>query len=135
MTGIFWWISGGLLDCDGFGARGSAAWMREKGKRVGGKGEIFGAVGTALFYRAAPRTDPSVRDYRTGLLPRVLASKRSKGQGCWTFGRGIHRSSNRALRAAVMWPRSLRRDNDCAQILMTSDRSRSSRLPLVGIAW
>jgi hypothetical protein len=27
------------------------------------------AVGTAS--RAAPRTDPSVRDYRTGLLPRV----------------------------------------------------------------
>jgi hypothetical protein len=26
--------------------------------------------------RAAPRTDPSVRDYRTGLLPRILTPSR-----------------------------------------------------------
>lgn len=39
------------------------------------------AVGTALRSkaRAAPRTDPSERDYRTRLLPRVRASKRSQG--------------------------------------------------------
>ncbi len=35
----------------------------------------------SLWTRAAPRTDPSERDYRTGLLPRVLASKRSVGHG------------------------------------------------------
>ncbi len=42
------------------------------------------AVGTALHPggRAAPRSDPSVRNYRTGLLPRVLTRKRSVGQGC-----------------------------------------------------
>jgi len=41
------------------------------------------AVGTALstWGRAAPRTDPSGRDYRTGLLPRVLTSKRWSGYG------------------------------------------------------
>ncbi|MBC7978795.1 MAG: tryptophan-rich sensory protein [Myxococcales bacterium] len=42
------------------------------------------AVGTVLRRqptRTAPRTDPSERHYRTGLLPRVLASKRSSGQG------------------------------------------------------
>ena len=32
--------------------------------------------------RAAPRTDPSVQNYRTGLLPRVVTSKRRSGQGC-----------------------------------------------------
>jgi hypothetical protein len=44
------------------------------------------AVGTALRpsseARAAPRTEPGVRNYRTGLPPRVMASNRSVGQGC-----------------------------------------------------
>ncbi|MCY0994165.1 hypothetical protein OV203_43955 [Nannocystis sp. ILAH1] len=41
------------------------------------------AVGTALrpSARAAPRTDPSERNYRTRLLPRVRSSKRSQGYG------------------------------------------------------
>jgi hypothetical protein len=40
-------------------------------------------VGTALRpkTRAAPRTDPSVQSYCTGLLSRVLTSKRCSGQG------------------------------------------------------
>jgi hypothetical protein len=29
--------------------------------------------------RAAPRTDPDVRNYRIGLLPQVLAAKRTFG--------------------------------------------------------
>jgi hypothetical protein len=38
--------------------------------------------------RAAPRTDPRMRNYRTGLLPQVLAAKRTSGNGCVarTFG-------------------------------------------------
>ncbi len=32
--------------------------------------------------QAAPRPDPSERHYRTRLLPRVMASNRSSGQGC-----------------------------------------------------
>ncbi len=41
------------------------------------------AVGTALITwgRAAPRTDPSVQNYRTRLLPRVRSSKRFQGYG------------------------------------------------------
>jgi len=41
------------------------------------------AVGTGLrtWARPAPRTDPSERNYRTGLLPWVMAAKRSEGQG------------------------------------------------------
>jgi hypothetical protein len=29
--------------------------------------------------RAAPRTDPDVRNYRIGLLPQVLAARRASG--------------------------------------------------------
>jgi hypothetical protein len=58
------------------------------------------AVGTGLSSRGrpAPRTDPSERNYRTGLLPRVLASKRSSGQGCRMRGRGIQRSARECIR-------------------------------------
>ncbi len=51
------------------------------------------AVGTGLA--AGPRTDPGVRHYRTGLLPWVLASKRTFGYGCITRARGSHRVSIR----------------------------------------
>jgi hypothetical protein len=58
------------------------------------------AVGTAFpqWVRAAPRTDPSVRRYRTGLLPRVRASKRCSGQGCEIGVRGSQRASSRRIR-------------------------------------
>src|SRR5258708_2640069 len=46
--------------------------------------------------RAAPRTDPSEQNYRTGLLPRVRTSNRSSGQGCVTRARGL-----RAVRSTV----------------------------------
>jgi len=42
-----------------------------------------GRDGPRLSARATPRTEPSVQRYRTRLPPRVLASKRSVGQGCW----------------------------------------------------
>ena len=41
-----------------------------------------GRDGSRLSVWAAPRTDPSGRNYRTRLLPWVLTSKRSVGQGC-----------------------------------------------------
>ena len=58
------------------------------------------AVGTSLstWGRLAPRADPSVQNYRTGLLPWVMASKRTLGHGCWILGFGTHRSANRFIR-------------------------------------
>ncbi len=41
--------------------------------------------------RTAPRTDPRMRDYRTGLLPWILASIRLSGYGWQIRGVGIHR--------------------------------------------
>jgi hypothetical protein len=41
-----------------------------------------GRDGPRLSAWAAPRTDPSGRNYRTRLPPRVVTSKRSVGQGC-----------------------------------------------------
>jgi hypothetical protein len=57
------------------------------------------AVGTALQLspRAAPRTDPSERDYRTRLLPRVRTSKRFSGHGCVTRAGGIQRFARRLV--------------------------------------
>jgi hypothetical protein len=40
-----------------------------------------GRDGLTLNTSTAPRTDPSVRSYRTGLLSRVLTAKRACGQG------------------------------------------------------
>ena len=59
--------------------------------------------------RAAPRTDPSVRDYRTGLLPRVRASKRTLGQGCVMRTGGSHRVARRFIRSQFRRVRWLRR--------------------------
>jgi hypothetical protein len=56
------------------------------------------AVGTALA--GGPRTDPSVRDYRTGLLPQVLAAKRTSGKGCITRAGGSHRFVRRFIRSS-----------------------------------
>ena len=54
------------------------------------------AVGTAL--RTAPRADPSERNYRTGLLPRVRASNRTLGHGCLIRAWGSHRVARRSMR-------------------------------------
>ena len=40
--------------------------------------------------RAAPRTDPGVQNYRTGLLPRVLAAKLTLGWGRTMRAGGSH---------------------------------------------
>jgi len=65
--------------------------------------------------RAAPRTDPSGRNYRTGLLPRVRASKRSSGHGCRIRARGIHRRSRTIIRVSVIRSRWLRRRSALCQ--------------------
>jgi hypothetical protein len=51
--------------------------------------------------RAAPRADPSVRNYRTGLLPWVRASKRTRGKGCWMRAGGNHRAARWYIRVQV----------------------------------
>ena len=75
--------------------------------RQGVWGSLMVAVGTALT--GGPRTDPSVRDYRTGLLPRVRASKRTLGQGCVMRTGGSHRVARRFIRSQVRLVRWLRR--------------------------
>jgi hypothetical protein len=57
----------------------------------------------------APRADPSVRNYLTGLLPWILASKRALGHGCRIGTVGSHRAARRNIRAQVILVRWLRR--------------------------
>jgi hypothetical protein len=75
------------------------------------------AVGTALA--DGPRTDPSVRDYRTGLLPQVLAAKRASGRDASRGGCYIKRPS-RSLAVEL-----LVRSNSVAQL--EPMRSRQKR--------
>ena len=42
-----------------------------------------------------------MRDYRTGLLPQVLAAKRSAGKGCLTRAGGSHLFARRFIRPQV----------------------------------
>ena len=56
-----------------------------------------------------PRADPSVRHYRTGLLPWVVAAKRISGNGCRMRVRGSHRVARRFIRFQVSRVRWLRR--------------------------
>ena len=58
---------------------------------------------------AAPRADPSERNYRTGLLPWVRASKLATGQECVIGRNGSHRSRRRRIRCQVSRVRWLRR--------------------------
>lgn len=51
---------------------------------------------------AAPSTDPGVRDYRTGLLPRVMTARRSLGQGWQILAGGSQRSISRRIRSQVV---------------------------------
>ena len=79
--------------------------------------------------RAAPRTDPSVRNYRTGLLPQVLAARRVAGKGCITRARGSHRSTIRSIRAQLIRLRWLRRRSALNQCRVTCLRKAlTSRL-------
>jgi hypothetical protein len=86
------------------------------------------AVGTALRSgrddlstppRAAPRADPSVRDYRTGLLPWVMAANRCSGQGCRIRGRGSHCSARRSIRSQLSRCFWLRRRSALSQCRMS----------------
>ncbi len=99
------------------------------------------AVGTALRSgrdlrphrpRAAPRADPSVRDYRTGLLPWVVAAKRCSGQGCRIWGRGSHRSARRLIRSQVSRSCWLRRRSVNSQFRVIWSRKAESALLLSG---
>lgn len=59
----------------------------------------------------APRTDPSERNYRTGLPPQVRRQRRCSGQGCTMRGAGSQRRAIRHMRCQVMralWLRRLR---------------------------
>ena len=59
----------------------------------------------------APRTDPSERNYRTGLPPQVRRQRRCSGQGCTMPGAGSQRRAIRHMRCQVMralWLRRLR---------------------------
>ncbi len=47
------------------------------------------------------KSDPSERNYRTGLLPRVVAAKRTSGYGCRMRGAGNHLSTRRFIRVQV----------------------------------
>ena len=68
---------------------------------------------SSMKTRAAPRTDPSERDYRTRLLPRVRSSKRSHGNGCEILAGGIQRFAHRSIRSQVTRRRWLRRRSAC----------------------
>ena len=94
------------------------------------------AVGTGLSIqvRPAPRTDPSERNYRTGLLPWVLTSKRVSGQGCMMRTEGIQRSASCCIRCQVIRLRWLRRRSAWCQCRMTPLRNRFNGCPLVGTA-
>jgi hypothetical protein len=84
--------------------------------------------------RAAPRTDPSVRDYRTGLLPQVLAAKRTSGKGCITRGLGSHRFAIRFIRTQFNRARWLRRRSRLRQSLIAWNRRSFTASELPGTA-
>src|SRR5512142_2319882 len=94
------------------------------------------AVGTALRRktRAAPRADPSGRNYRTGLLPWVLASKRSVGQGWRTRAGGSQRLASRFVRAQSVLSCWLRRRSVLCQHRTTWVRNALTANALVGTA-
>jgi len=62
--------------------------------------QIRVAVGSAVA--GGPRTDPGVRDYRTGFLPWVHAAKRACGHGCTMRVWGIHRVAVRFILAQLI---------------------------------
>ena len=78
--------------------------------------------------RAAPRTDPSVRNYRTGLLPQVLAAKRTSGKGCFTWAGGIHRVARRFIRSQFNRVRWLRRRSALNQCRVTWSRKAATEM-------
>lgn len=79
----------------------------------------FGAVGVGTALANDPRTDPSMRNCRTRLLPRVRTSKRTSGNGCATRAGGSHHFARRPIRAQVSHVRWLRRRSASYQLRVT----------------
>src|SRR6266511_2528917 len=97
---------------------------------------VLVAVGTALrlVARAAPRADPSERDYRTGLLPWVRASNRTLGHGCMIRAGGSHRVARRSMRFQFRRVRWLRRRSALCQCLVAWVRNALTASLLPGTA-
>ena len=72
-------------------------------------GHIATAACTKPPLRAAPRADPSVRDYRTGLLPWVSGGKACLREGCITRDQLTRRCQGARLRRALPRPALTRR--------------------------
>jgi hypothetical protein len=83
---------------------------------------------------AAPRADPGVRNYRTGLLPQVLAAKRTSGKGCLTRTGGSHLLTKGVIRAQVIRVFWLRRRSALYQCLATWVRKAFAASVLPGTA-
>src|SRR5664279_2640429 len=83
---------------------------------------------------AAPRTDPSVRNYRTGLLPRVLAARATLGWGRTMRAEGNHVAAIRPYRAQVIRCRWLRRRSVSNQCRRTWSRKAVAASMLPGTA-
>jgi hypothetical protein len=80
------------------------------------------------------RTDPRMRDYRTGLLPQVLAAKRASGKGCIARTLGSHRVASRPIRSQVIRVRWLRRRSALNQCRVTWCRNAFTASVLPGTA-
>ena len=99
---------------------------------IDGIGHSRVAMGAALRQfrtRSAPRTDPSVQGYRTGLLPSVSASKRGPDCRCihdTNLSPGAH-SEQRPLKAwpalEVGSPRGVSCFTRCARVDVSSNHS------------
>ena len=91
------------------------------------------AVGTALA-SGPPHHNPSVRDYRTGLLPWILASNRASGKGCRTRAGGSHFVMRRSIRFQFSRVRWLRRRSALNQCRLTWVRKAATASVLPGTA-
>jgi hypothetical protein len=87
------------------------------------------AVGTVLV--DGPSTNPSVRDYPTGLLPQVLTASQSAGKGCITRTCGRHRVASRCVRTQSIRPRWLRRPSARCQ---WPDQQENGSRHCIGVA-
>jgi len=87
--------------------------------------------------RAAPRTDPIVRYYRNGLLPWLLATKRTLGWGCTMRAGGSHRSASKGAASNIGKHSQIDRDvglDDRSQAVLAinEDPVHVERDPLMG---
>ena len=75
-----------------------------------------------------------MRNYRTGLLPQVLAAKRTSGKGCIARARGSHRFAIWFIRGQVTRVRWLRRRSAECQSRVTWVRNCPTASVLPGTA-